>query len=216
MKKHILTLTLLIFANICIGQIKAVTEKGDTIFVFENGTWKNELVKKFSTIESISAKANVKVDDFSGDKSISTEIWSSFGVNSTKARLSGNASYYKDGIYSISLTISSNLGCMSQQRSTLKVKLSNGEVVEFIQVSKTDCGSTVVASFIPIMESEIKNENLKLLIEENVELLKEYDWVSMRIQGTEYYTDITPRKTKKIEKPEQFFRQHLTAISNEL
>lgn len=216
MKKQILTLTLLIFTTICIGQIKAVTEKGDTIFVFANGTWKNELVKKVSTLENISVKANVKVDDFSGDKSISTEMWNFFGVNSSKAKLSGRASYYKDGIYSITLNISSDLGCMSQQRSTLKVKLSNGEVIDFIQVSKTDCASYVVASFIPISEAEIKNANLKSLIKENVELLKEYDWVSMRIQGTEYYTDITPRKSKKIEKPEQFFRQHLSAISNEL
>ena len=53
-------------------------------------------------------------------------------------------------------------------------------------------------------------------MKENVETLKEFDWVSMRIQGTEYYTDILPRKSKKIKKPEQFFRQHVTAIDNKL
>ncbi len=216
MKKQILILTLIILTNICNGQIKAVTEKGDTIYVFDNGTWKSELVKKVSSLNNISVKANVKIDDFSGDRSISTEMWNSFGVNSSRAKLSGMASYYKDGIYAITLSISSNLGCMSQQRSTLKVKLSNGEVIDFIQVSKTDCSNYVVASFIPISEAEIKNTNLKSLIKDNVDLLREYDWVSMRIQGTEYYTDIKPRKSKKIENPEQFFRQHLTAINNEL
>ena len=161
-------------------------------------------------------KATVTVDDFSNKKSIKTENWTSFGVSTTKSRLSGYASYYNDGIYGVTLSLSSDLGCMSQRRSTLKVKLSNDNVIEFIQVSKTDCGSFVFATFIPITEADLKNENYMDLIKENVEILKEFDWVSMRIQGTEYYTDISPRETKSNPNPEQFFRQHLISIDNKL
>ena len=53
-------------------------------------------------------------------------------------------------------------------------------------------------------------------MKENVETLKTFDWVSIRLEGTEYITDILPRKSKKIKKPEQFFRQHFTAIDNKL
>ena len=116
----------------------------------------------------------------------------------------------------MTLTLSADLGCMSQQRSTMKVKLSNDEIIEFVQASKTDCGSFIYANFIPITKADLKNKDYLKLMKDNVETLKEFDWVSIRIQGTEYYTDILPRKSKKMEKPEQFFRQHFTAIDNKL
>tara|TARA_B100001146_G_scaffold223236_1_gene237422 strand:- start:89 stop:742 length:654 start_codon:yes stop_codon:yes gene_type:complete len=198
------------------AQINAVTEQGDTIVVYDNGTWKNKKTIINTQLLESNVEATVEIDDFSNKKSIRTENWVSFALSSTKSRLSGYASYYNDGIFSVTLTLGSDLGCMSQQRSTLKVKLSNEEIIEFIQVSKTDCGNTVVASFAPITQPDLKNENYKDLIRQNVETLIENDWVTMRMQGTEYYTDITPRETRKVPKPEQFFRQHFLAIKNKL
>ena len=98
----------------------------------------------------------------------------------------------------------------------MKVKLSNDEIIEFIQASKTDCGSYINATFIPITKADLDNKDYLKLLKANVETLKEFDWVSIRITGTEYYTDILPRKSKKMKKPEQFFRQHFTAIDNKL
>ena len=217
MKIQILTtLIICLFTLNTFSQTEAITIKGDTIIVFDNGTWKNKaVVKKTSLIES-SVNATVTIDDFSNKKTITTDNWNSFGLSSTKSRLSGYINFYNEGIYGVTINIASDLGCMSQQRSTLKVKLSNNEVIEFVQVSKTDCGNLVFATFIPVFKEDLKSENFVDLIKENVEILKEFDWVTMRIQGTEYYTDITPRVTKNIPKPEQFFRQHLISIENKL
>jgi len=217
MKKEIfITLIICLLTINGFSQIQAITEKGDTISVYDNGTWKNKpTIKKTKLIET-TVNATVTFDDFSKKKSVKMDNWTSFGVAKSKAKLSGYASYYNDGIYAITLTLSSDLGCMSQQRSTLKVKLSNDEVIEFIQVSKTDCGSYIYATFAPITEADLKNGDYMGLIKENVDILKEYDWVSMRIEGTEYYTDIIPRIAKNYPNPEQFFRQHFISIDNKL
>ncbi|PHS65861.1 MAG: hypothetical protein COB12_06450 [Flavobacterium sp.] len=216
---HKSTLTILVFCLLTLNgfnQINAITEKGDTIFVYNNGTWKSKpTIKKPESIKS-SVEATVTIDDFSNKKSINTKNWTSFGISTTKTKLTGFATYYNDGVYAVKLTLASDLGCMSNQRSTLKVKLSNDEVIEFIQVSKTDCSNSVFATFAPITEADLKNENYMDLIKENVDILKQYDWVTIRIQGSEYYIDITPRITKKTPNPEQFFRQHFTSISNKL
>mgnify|MGYP000844137951 FL=1 len=215
MKKTLFILTLILSLK-SFGQVEAVTEKGDTIYVYDNGTWKNKLKIKKTDLIDINVKTTVKVDEFTNKKTVSSESWTSFGISSSKAKLSGSASFYNNGIYGVTLTLSADLGCMSQQRSTMKVKLSNDEIIEFVQASKTDCGSFIYANFIPITKADLKNKDYLKLMKDNVETLKEFDWVSIRIQGTEYYTDILPRKSKKMEKPEQFFRQHFTAIDNKL
>ncbi|MCB0448009.1 MAG: hypothetical protein KDD03_10960, partial [Gelidibacter sp.] len=138
MKTAFFILTLILSLK-SFGQIEAITEKGDTIYVYENGTWKDKLKIKKTNLENSSVTVKVVVDEFTNKKTVSTESWTSFGVSSSKAKLSGSASYYNDGIYGITLTLSADLGCMSQQRSTMKVKLSNDEIIEFVQASKTDC-----------------------------------------------------------------------------
>ena len=214
--KTTLFILILLLSIKSFGQIEAITEKGDTIYVYENGTWKDKLKVKKTNLKGLNVKTTIKVDEFTNKKTVSTESWTSFGISSSKAKLSGSASFYNNGIYGVTLTLSADLGCMSQQRSTMKVKLSNDEIIEFIQASKTDCGSYIYANFIPVTKADLENKDYLKLMRDNVEILKEFDWVSIRIQGTEYYTDILPRKSKKIEKPEQFFRQHFSAIDNKL
>ena len=214
--KNTLFILILLLSIKSFGQIEAITEKGDTIYVYENGTWKDKLKVKKTNLKGLNVKTTIKVDEFTNKKTVSTESWTSFGISSSKAKLSGSASFYNNGIYGVTLTLSADLGCMSQQRSTMKVKLSNDEIIEFIQASKTDCGSYIYANFIPVTKADLENKDYLKLMKDNVEILKEFDWVSIRIQGTEYYTDILPRKSKKIEKPEQFFRQHFSAIDNKL
>ena len=214
--KNTLFILILLLSIKSFGQIEAITEKGDTIYVYENGTWKDKLKVKKTNLKGLNVKTTIKVDEFTNKKTVSTESWTSFGISSSKAKLSGSASFYNNGIYGVTLTLSADLGCMSQQRSTMKVKLSNDEIIEFIQASKTDCGSYIYANFIPVTKADLENKDYLKLMKDNVEILKEFDWVSIRIQGTEYYTDILPRKSKKTEKPEQFFRQHFSAIDNKL
>lgn len=215
LKKTLFILTIILSFE-SFSQVKAITEKGDTIYIYDNGTWKNKVIIKQIDLIDLDVKTNVKVDEFTKDKTVNTESWINIGKSSTGSKLSGSMSFYKNKIYGVNIKLASDLGCMSEQSSTMKVKLSNDEIIEFIQVSNTDCGSYINATFIPIAKVDLKNEEYLELMKENVEILKQFDWVSIRIQGTEYYTDIMPRKSKKIEKPEQFFRQHFTAIQKEL
>ncbi len=55
----------------------------------------------------------------------------------------------------------------------------------------------------------------QLILDENLEMLKNYDWVTIRLSGSDYYTDLKPKVLKKIDHPEQFFRQHLIAVDNQ-
>ncbi|WP_139856659.1 hypothetical protein [Aequorivita sinensis] len=105
------------------GQINAITEKGDSIIIYSNGTWKDKLPTVSAEPIDSNVNATVTVDEFSNKKSIKTENWLSFGVSKSKSKLSGYATYYNEGIYAVNLSISSDLGCMLQQDSTLKVKL---------------------------------------------------------------------------------------------
>ena len=71
MKIRILTtLIICLFTLNTFSQTEAITIKGDTIIVFDNGTWKNKaVVKKTSLIES-SVNATVTIDDFSNKKQL--------------------------------------------------------------------------------------------------------------------------------------------------
>ena len=123
MKKTLIILTLILsFKNF--GQVEAITEKGDTIYVYENGTWKNKLIIKktdLTDLTDLNVKVNVKVDEFTNKKTVSSESWLNFGTSTTKAKLSGKASFYSNGMYGVSMSLSVDLGCMSQNRSTMKV-----------------------------------------------------------------------------------------------
>ncbi len=195
-------------------QTRAITEKGDTIYVFENGTWENQKeVKKVSDIES-TVKATVKVDEFSKSKKITTERWSRFGVNNVSKTISGYL-FRVDDLTVFSITYSGDLGCLSEHSTTMMVKLTNGEIIEFSQISDTECGENETARFIPLTRDQMKTEGLQSILQENLEQLKQYDWETIRINGSEYYTDISPKKTSKVPNPEQFFRQHLISADNQ-
>ena len=218
MKKLFTILSILSISIQTSAQIKAVTEKGDTINVYENGIWeKLNKVKKITDIES-TVEATVEVDEFDKSKRILTETWFDFGTTKGKygTKISGSIIKAND-IIMFSITYYGNLGCMAEDRSTMSVKLTNGDIVEFIQISKTDCSSDYPsARFLPMSKDQFnKLTNINQftdLAADNLELLRQYDWDTIRLRGTEYHTDIIPNKTGKNPNPEQFFRQHLIAI----
>jgi len=213
MKRITLLITASIFTLASIAQIRAVTEKGDTILVFENGTWKK--LNETKTIKEIetTVKATVEVDAFDNTKKIRTESWFRFGENKLGNTISGYL-FRVDDLTVFNISYTGDLGCLSEYSSTMKVKLDNGKVIEFSQISDTDCGDNPSARFIPLTREQMKNEDYKSILKENLEMLKNYNWVTIRINGSEYYTDIIPKITKKVTKPEQFFIQHLIAADN--
>ncbi len=208
MKKLFTIITILSLSTHISAQIKAVTEKGDTITVHENGTWeKLNQVKKIVDIES-TVEATVEVDEFDKSKKIRTKSWLKFGKNKLGRTISGSL-IRVDDLTVFSISYSGDLGCMSEYSTTMKVKLTNGEIIEFSQISDTDCGNYPTARFIPLKKEQLKDPSLKNILADNLYLLNQYDWETIRINGSEYYTDITPNPSRKMEKPEQFFRQHL-------
>lgn len=213
MKKLYTIITILSISVQISAQIKAITEKGDTINIYENRTW--EKIIKDTKVNNIvsQVEATVEVDEFEKSKKIRTESWSRFGKDKLNRTISGNLLQVNDLIvFSISYT--GDLGCLSEYNTTMKVKLINGDIIEFAQVSDTDCGDFSTASFIPVTKEQFKYPSFKNLMTDNLELLKQYDWETIRINGSEYYTDISPNPTRKMEKPEQFFRQHLIAAES--
>ncbi len=211
-------ISILIILAVCLtlslnAQTTAVTAKGDTILVYDNGTWK-PVRTAVATAELIgSVSATVEVDEFNKSKKIQTESWTRFAENTLRNYISGSMLKVND-ITVMLLSYSGDLGCLSEYNSTLKVKLTNGEIIEFSQISDTDCGDFPSANFIPITREQQKDPNFQEILEENLKLLANYDWETIRLNGSEYYTDLVPRTSNKISNPEQFFRQHLSAINS--
>lgn len=209
--KKIFTVVMILSISIqASAQIKAVTEKGDTINVYENGTWESlNKIKEIADIES-TVKATVKVDEFENSKRITTENWSRFGKNTIGNTISGSL-IRVDELTVFEISFTGDLGCLSEYSTTMKVKLTNGEIIEFAQLSDTDCGDYPTARFIPLTRDQMNDPDLYDIMADNLNKLKQYDWDTIRLDGTEYYTDITPNSSQKVEKPEQFFRQHIIA-----
>jgi len=214
MKKIALILINLVFIiNFGSAQIKAVTEKGDTISVYENGTWEKFISNKAVTYIESNVKATVEVDEFEKTKKITTETWKSFGKNTLNKTIYGSL-FRLDDLTVFTILYTGDLGCLSQHSSTMKVKLTNGQIIEFSQISDTKCGDFTSAKFIPLTREQLKIADYKTLLNENLEILKQFDWETIRIHGSEYYTDITPNPSKKMLHPEQFFRQHIISADN--
>lgn len=211
MKKVLLVIISLFITYVASAQIKAVTENGDTINVYENKTWERiNKATKISVIET-TVKATVKVDEFKNSKTILTEKWRNFAIDKVGNFISGSLLQTPE-LLGLSITYSGDLGCLSEYSGKMEVKLANGDIVEFFQISDTDCSSSFqTASFIPTSREDMKKTNFKQIHDDNIELLKQYDWALIRLYGSKYNTTLTPNTTKNILKPEQFFRQHIIA-----
>lgn len=216
MKKAITTSLLFFIAYLASAQTIAVTENGDTITIYDNGTWEPLKSKPITKEIRTTVEVVTEVDEFEKTKKTTSEPWTQFGENTNNNRISGRLFRVDDITLFIISYSSGNLGCLSEYDSTMKVKLTNGDIVEFSQLSTTDCGDNPSARFIPIARENLENPKYIELLNENIELLKKYDWVSIRLTGSEKYTDLTPNTSRIGEKnAEQFFRQHIIAADNE-
>lgn len=162
--------------------------------------------------------ATVEVDNFDGSKKITTERWTGFGENNLRNTISASMLSLNDGIIGLHLSYRGDLGCFSERRSKLLVKLTNDEIIEFTQITRTDCSNTPSAIFWPLTSDELKLtvEEIEDIVKDNLELLKNHDWETIRLHGSRYYTDINPKSSRRISNPEQFFRQHISAIQEKM
>ena len=195
------------------AQVRAITAQGDSILVYPNGTWKPITKSEASNIRDIvtTVKAKTEIDQFSKVKKITTESWNRFGKSDGNTFVSGYIKLANE-VPAFFISLNGDLGCLSQNRSTMLVKLSNDEVIELIQLTKTDCSGNPSAGFIPISRKDSKLANYKDIIQENIDKLISFNWATIRIDGTDYYVDVTPNATKKVPKPNEFFKQHLAAV----
>lgn len=212
MKKLLYAITITLISISTFAQEKAVTESGDTIMIYSDRTWKPlASTHKLVDIET-TVKVTVEVDEFDKTKKITTENWAHFGINKKGKTISGSMLIVND-LATFLISFTGDLGCLSRYSSTMKVKLSNGKIIEFAQISDTKCGDQPLATFIPVRQDQTKDPNLKKLIAQNLSLLRQYDWITIRLEGTQFYTDLAPNSTNKVKKPAQFFRQHLIAAA---
>ncbi len=162
-------------------------------------------------------KTTLEQDKFEGTNTVTTEMWQNFGKASSGYRLSGMITKNdKTDVIFFRIFFTGDLGCLSQSSSKLSVKLSNDEIIEFTQLSKTDCSKAPIAVFVPLKESDLDlpEEVYNQIATDNVEQLKKYEWTIIRLSGSEYYTNIEPEPTRRIKNPEQFFIKHIEAIEN--
>lgn len=164
-------------------------------------------------------KTTIDIDQFSESTIIRTERWARMGEDKTGSRISANMVSI-DGLTGMHLSYTGDLGCLSQNRSRLLIKLTNGDIIELMQTTITDCTTNPSATFWPISRDEYEKctttEEIRAIIDDNVQLLKQYDWETIRIHGSRYFTDIFPNPRRRINNPEQFFRQHIMAIEETL
>ena len=164
-------------------------------------------------------KTTTETDDFSGKQRITTDMWTGFGLTGIGKEASASIHHTVGGFTSIMILVTADLGCFSELRSKIEVKLSNGEILEFVQMSKTTCKSTNALFFLLASKEDVDSGSMKVVeqaIESNIEKLLNNDWEMIRLTGTRAYTDIKPKQSRRINAPEEFFKQHLQAILNEV
>lgn len=98
-------------------------------------------------------KATIEVDQFDKTKIITTDNWLNLGIDKLDHHISGNL-ISVDDLTVFAITYDGNLGCMAEHSTTLKVKLTNGKIIEFSQISNTDCGRNASAKFMPLKKNK--------------------------------------------------------------
>ena len=164
-------------------------------------------------------KVTTETDDFTGKQRITPDMWTGVGLTGVGKQVSAGMGHVVEGFTSVMILVTADLGCFSELRSKIEVKLSSGEVLEFVQMSKTTCKSTNALFFLLASKEDLDSGSIQVVeqaIESNIEKLLANDWEMIRLTGTRRYTDIKPKQSRKIDAPQEFFKQHLQAIANEV
>ena len=191
--KKLITIILIALVGFAYSQdIEIKTDSGKIVILHDNGTWEYKLVEKINA-DSLDINCEYyknEIDDFSGDEKIWTKTMT-FGETQTghKTKFQLRATKSKGNtVIAISFTRFGDIGCVSQMSSTAKLKFSDGEFIELTHFGNTDCGDYL--EFMSILHSSDGALGELIITEE--------DWVKfntmkiemIRIQGSEYYTDV--------------------------
>jgi hypothetical protein len=148
-----------------------------------------------------SQTATTKIDAFTGDKSVRTTM-KRIGTSESGFRVDAQLVSVDKNLFTIYVHYFGDLGCMVQGESTLKLKLVNEEVLDFIQITNTDCSvNGHYAGFLPVLSGTKSFASIK-------KLLLEHGWAMIRLEGSRYITNITAADS-------EFFQICMKAINDE-
>lgn len=206
-----LILGMLFSANI-IAQNLAITDKGDTVVLYQDGTW--SMVEKHSMSMLTDAEIRTtKVDPFTGKKSSVTKTWMNIG-NFDQGKLFGNTSCV-DSVYAFNVGFTNYVGCLQEFKSSIQVKLENNEIVELLQVSPSNCSSFPTATFLPIPKSSDKSDEIRNYQYDQLNKLAKFDWILIKVMTESEEIIIEPVKSNK-HQGQLFFKQHLQALEYQI
>ena len=218
--KCFLTCLSFLLVGCSFAQETLIRSNGDSIIVFDDGTWK-PLVEQLAIEKNIQLIGNIDAerieDAITGDVRIQTPNWWQFGKSEIGGNLSGNLIFLQNMLV-WDVTINSDLGCLSEYSSKILVKLADDSIVEFSQLSDTDCSDSASARFIALTRDELKGDNIDIiesLSSERMEQLLSLEWKMIRVHGSEYYSDYFPNSTRNSD-ASQFFMQHISAIKKKM
>lgn len=210
MKKLIL-FPLMILSFSLIAQIEATTESGKKVILNNDGTWsfKTESISPAMRFDKSDCKYETReVDDFSGQVKLRTKRIE-IGRAKTKDRF--HASLARNGDYNFFMikSITADLGCMVSMKSSVQLKMADGEILEFIHIGDTDCsdGAPFRAFLVEGELEGLKDSELMQLQEETIRKLKSKPVNLIRVKGSEYYADIILDK-----EGEAFFMKNLPCL----
>ena len=176
--KNILLIILCVFTTQLFSQsINGITEEGKKVILNQDGTWLYDTSNNKNTKSNSDCKYwKNEVDEFTGDVKMFTKgkiigknkIKTSFKMELRRV----NDNYYIYGKYY------GDLGCVTSD-SYMIIKLLNGETIKLMNFGDIDCGDMSLFFF-------LKQETLDQVLKSPIE--------KIRIQGTEYYTDIDNMK----------------------
>jgi len=191
--KKILLIFQIIFVGLAYTQdIEVKTQAGKIVILHDNGTWEFKKIEKIDT-SKIDVNCDYyknEVDAFSGDENkwIKEIKFGKTNLGKT-VKFQFRASNKKNGkIIALLLTGFGDLGCLSQNSSNAKLKFSDGEFIELTHFGDIDCGDDL--QFMSFLYSDNDALSDHMLSEENWVKLNTMKMEMIRIQGTEYYTDV--------------------------
>jgi len=161
---------------------------------------------------SLSAQVTLRVDevdDFSGDvKKVSKPTSKAF--TSEEGYIKADISAVRVGDYTaITLSLNTDVGCLSEHSTKILIKLTDGEIIECKQLSDTDCSDRPSARFIFVSDDQMKMDesNLQEILGENLQKLLSTPVEKIRIYATDGYIDMKPHKIGGLE-----IMEHLKAV----
>tara|TARA_B100000315_G_scaffold8824_1_gene8693 strand:+ start:74 stop:706 length:633 start_codon:yes stop_codon:yes gene_type:complete len=191
--KKLIIIILFTFVGFAYSQdVEVKTGSGKIVILHDNGTWEYKIIEKINT-ENLDINCDYyknEIDDFTGDE----KLWTK-SIKFGKTKLGSNVKFQfratkskGNNIIAISFTGFGDIGCVSQMSSTAKLKFSDGEFIELTHFGNTDCGDYL--EFMSILHSSDDALGELIIDEEDWEKFNTLKIEMIRIQGSEYYTDV--------------------------